>query len=246
MFDYTMTAVEKIKRDFQRIIFACSVLVQGLYVAYLISALFSGAGNPIVNGVLLGLCSLYLVFYLVMYFRESKGAKKTKKIVETIYRRSKQLIKFYTLAASVYAIWLTGGNANHFTILITAFMLVSFVLQILLEIVYKFVIDRLNLLVEGIKADVEPITKTVKATGNFIKRLKGEEIEPEAEKSKQREWLDEKVVDYRKNRAEKKVKEKQALKEKKAAKKQAEKEEKQRLALEKKQAKQTKKEDKKK
>lgn len=235
MFDYTMTALEKIKKDFQNIIFACSVLVQALYVAYLIAALFSGAGNPIVNGVLLGLCSAYLVFYLIMHFRESKGAKKTKKIVDTLYRRSKQLIKLYTLAASIYAIWLTGSNANHFTILITAFMLVSFVLQILLEIVYKLVVDRLNLLVEGFKTDITPAIKTI----NFFKKMKGEEIEQE-EKNKHREWLDKKVVDYRAKRTEEKAAKQRALKEKKAAKKQAEKEEKERLALEKKQAKQLK------
>lgn len=235
MFDYTMTALEKIKKDFQNIIFACSVLVQALYVAYLIAALFSGAGNPIVNGVLLGLCSTYLVFYLIMHFRESKGAKKTKKIVDTLYRRSKQLIKLYTLAASIYAIWLTGSNANHFTILITAFMLVSFVLQILLEIVYKLVVDRLNLLVEGFKTDITPAIKTI----NFFKKMKGEEIEQE-EKNKHREWLDKKVVDYRAKRTEEKAAKQRALKEKKAAKKQAEKEEKERLALEKKQAKQLK------
>ena len=215
MFDYTKTAVEKIKSDFQKILFACSVLVQGLYVAYLIAALFSGAGNAIVNGVLLGLCSAYLVFYLVMYFRESKGARQTKKIVELIYRRSKQLIKLYTLAASIYAIWLTGSNANHFTILITAFMLVSFVLQILLEIVYNLVVSRLTLLVEGIKADVEPITKTVKGASNFIKKLKGEEIEPEAEKTKHRLWLDEKVQESRTEKNEKKIAKKEEKKNKK-------------------------------
>ena len=222
MFDYTKTAVEKIKSDFLKIMFACNVLVQGLYVAYLIAALFSGAGNPIVNGVLLGLCSAYLAFYLVMYFRESKGAKKTKKIVELIYRRSKQLIKLYTLAASIYAIWLTGNNANHFTVLITAFMLVSLVLQILLEIVYKLVVDRLNLLVEGFKTDIAPAIKTV----NFFKKLKGEEIEPEEEKNKHREWLDKNVVNYRAQRAEEKAARQRSLKEKKAAKKLAEKEEK--------------------
>ena len=236
MFDYTMTAVEKIKKDFQKIIFVCSVLVQGLYVAYLIAALFSGAGNPILNGVLLGICVPYLVFYLVMYFRESQGVKKTKQIVRIVYRRSKQLIKLFTLAASIYAIWLTGDNPNHFTILITAFMLVSFVLQILLEIVYKLVVDRLNLLVEGFKTDMAPAIKTI----NFFKKLKGEEIEPETEKNKHRIWLDENVRDYRSNKAQQKAAKQRALKEQKAAKKQAAKEEKQRLALEKKQAKQSK------
>ena len=222
MFDYTKTAVEKIKSDFQKIIFACSVFIQSLYVAYLIAALFSGAGNAIVNGVLLGLCSGYLAFYCVMYFRETRGAKQTKKIVELIYKWSKRLIKVYTLAASIYAIILTEGNANHFTVLITAFMLVGFVLQILLEIVYKLVVSRLSLLVEGIKADVEPITKTV----NFFKKLKGDEIEEETGKSKHREWLDKNVVDYREKQKEKKAAKKQAAKEKKAAQKQAKQEEK--------------------
>lgn len=237
MFDYTMTAVEKIKKDFQTIMFACSVLVQGLYVAYLIVALCFGAGNAIVNSVLLGLCAPYLLFYIVMFWQESKGAKKTRKIVDCVYRRSKQLLKFFTLAASIYALWLTGDNANHFTVLITAFMLVSFVLQILLEIVYKLVVDRLQLLVEGVKTDIAPAIKTV----NFFKKLKGEEIEPEEEgTNKHREWLEKKVVNYRTKRAEEKAEKQRALKEKKAAKKQAEQEEKQRLALEKKQAKQKK------
>ena len=237
MFDYTKTAVEKIKNDFLKIIFACSVLVQGLYVAYLITALALGIGIPVVNGVLLGICAPYLAFYIVMFFRENQNTKKTKRIVKIVYRRSKQLIKVFTLAASIYAIWLTGDNPNHFTILITAFMLVSFVLQILLEIVYKLVVDRLNLLVEGFKTDMAPAIKTI----NFFKKLKGEEIEPETEKNKHRIWLDENVDNYRSNKAEEKAAKKLALKEKKTAKKQAEKEEKQLLALEKKQEKQTKK-----
>ncbi len=233
MFDYTMTAVQKIKSDFQKIIFACSVFVQTLYVAYLITALCVGAGNAIVNGILLGLSALYLGFYLVMYFRETRGAKQTKKIVETIYKWSKRLIKVYTLAAAIYAIILTEGNANHFTVLITAFMLVGFVLQILLEIVYKLVVSRLMLLVEGIKADIAPVTKTV----NFFKKLKGEEVESDPEKNKQREWLDKNVVVYRAERAEEKAARKLAAKARKAAQKQAKIEEKQ-------QAKQAKKENK--
>ncbi|MBQ7368302.1 MAG: hypothetical protein IJW60_01170 [Clostridia bacterium] len=231
MFDYTMTALQKIKNDFLKIIFACNVFIQVLYVAYLIVALCVGAGNAVVNGILLGLSSLYLGFYLVMNFRESRGAKQTKKIVELIYKWSKRLIKVYTLAAAIYAIILTEGNANHFTVLITAFMLVGFVLQILLEIVYRLVVSRLTLLIEGIKADVAPVTKTV----NFFKKLKGDEIEAEPEKSKQREWLDKKVVVYRAARAEEKAAKKLALKEKKAAQKRAKQEEKQ-------QAKQAKKE----
>ena len=237
MFDYTMTAVEKIKKDFQKIIFACSVLVQGLYVAYLITALALSIGSTVINSVLLGICAPYLAFYIVMFFRENQGKKKTKKIVKIVYRRSKQLIKVFTLAASIYAIWLTGDNPNHFTILITAFMLVSFVLQILLEIVYNLVVDRLNLLVEGFKTDMAPAIKTV----NFFKKLKGEEIEPEKEKNKHRIWLDENVDHYRSNKAEQKAAKQRALKEQKAAKKQAVREEKQLLALEKKQEKQARK-----
>ena len=83
MFDYTMTAVEKIKKDFQKIIFACSVLVQGLYVAYLITALALSIGSTVINGVLLGICAPYLAFYIVMFFRENQGKKKTKKITTT-------------------------------------------------------------------------------------------------------------------------------------------------------------------
>ncbi|MBO5240233.1 MAG: hypothetical protein J6B56_02285 [Clostridia bacterium] len=215
MFDYTTVALQKIKSDFLKAIFVFSVLSQCIYVAYLIYALVAGAGNVWVNAVLLVLSGGYLPFYLVMYWRESTGAKNTKKIVSLVYKRSKQVLKLYTLAMSVYTICITTANVDHFSVLITTFMLITFILQILLEIVYRLVVSRLQFLIEGVKADIEPISKAVKSTNNFFKRLKGEEIEPEAEKTKQRLWLDEKVQESRAEKAAKKLAAKQERKEKK-------------------------------
>lgn len=218
MFDYTMTALQKIKNDFLKAIFLFNVLSQSIYIAYLLYALIAGAGNVWVNGILFLLSTAYFTFYLIMHQRESTGAKHTKKTVSLIYKRSKQLLKVYTIAMSIYTICITTANVNYFTVLTTAFMLATFILQILLELVYRLVVSRLQLLMEGVKADIEPISKAVKSTNNFFKKIKGEEIEPEAEKTKHRLWLDEKVQASRAEKAAKKLAEKEEKKNKKRVK----------------------------
>lgn len=205
MLDYTTAAFHKIKSDFLKVLYVFNVSTQGLYIAYLAYVLFSGKGNVWVNASLLLLSAAYYVFFLVMSGKESKGAKTTKKIVAVIYRRSKQLIKLYTLIVTVYSICITTTNATPIAVLLTAFMLVGFILQIVLEIVYSIVVSRLNLLVEGLKADVEPIVKPVKSVDSFLKKMKGEEVAPVKEKSKARLWLDKKVGENRAERAERKL-----------------------------------------
>ncbi len=208
MLDYTTTAFNKIKSDFLKVLYVFNVSTQGLYIAYLAYVLFSGKGNVWVNAVLLALSAAYFVFFLMMSTHKGATAMATKKIVKTIFKRSKQLIKLYTLGVTVYSICITTTNATPISVLLTAFMLVGFILQIVLEIVYSIVVSRFNLLVEGLKADFEPITKPVKSVDNFFKKMKGEEIQPEEEKSKHRLWLDKTVEKTRAERAEKKLAEK--------------------------------------
>ena len=68
--------------------------------------------------------------------------------------------------------------------------------------------NRINLFIEGLKADYETITKPVKTVGNFFKKMAGKEIEEAPEPTKQRIILDQRVAEARAERQEKKLTEK--------------------------------------
>jgi hypothetical protein len=124
---------------------------------------------------------------------------------------------------AVYTIATTTSNPSVISVLLTAFIVISWVLQLALQIVL-YLFDKYSALVrEGISADVEDVTKPVRAVMGFFK--KGSEPEEEHAPSKTRLWLDEQVAIVRAERAEQKLKDKldkqETKKQAKADKKQA-------------------------
>ena len=149
---------------------------------------------------------------------QTDEAKRTKKTISTLFKRCKQIIKLVTLGIAVYGVYTTTTNVTPLSVTLTALMIVGWVLQVLFEIVYKYVVSKANFVLEGLKADWESATKPAKAVGNFFKKLTGKEVEEPKPPSKVRLWLDEKVAE---RRAERKEQKKQDKIDRKLAKKQA-------------------------
>ena len=217
MFDYTKTAWNKITEDFKRLLFFIGLIMQLLYIAYLIYALIVGVGIFIANVFLLGVSTAYLIFWLVMSKKETADDKQTKKRIGKVFKRCKQIIKLVTLGIAVYGIYTTASNVTPLSVVITALMIVGWVLQTLCEIVFHYVVKKGEFLFEGFKADIDNVKKPVTAVGNFFKKLTGKEIEPPKQRTQTRLWLDEKVAE---NRLERKERKQQEKIEKKLAKKQ--------------------------
>ena len=211
MFDYTKTAANKIIADFKRFFYWCQVVTQVVYIGYLIYALFTNTKLWIVNSILLVLSVAYFLFFLIATAKEAN--KTLKKRVKIFFRRCKQALNLFTLGVMVYGIWQTSTNAKPFSVILTALMIVCWVLQVLFEVILKFVLDKAHLIWEAVQADKEEIAKPVKTVGNFFKRITGREVEETQPPSETRILLDGMVEEYR----EQKV---QARKDKKLAKKQ--------------------------
>ena len=64
MLDYTKAAFHQVLTDLKKVAHGLNVVLQVVYISYLIYALGTGMGNPIVNGVLLGLTCAYFLFFL--------------------------------------------------------------------------------------------------------------------------------------------------------------------------------------
>ncbi len=219
MFDYTKTAVAKVVSDFKKLDYIRNIATQILYIAYLLYALIAGAGLMLANGILLFLSVAYFIFFLLVTTgKTNKSKAKTRKIVHRVFTRCKQLIKLFTLGVMIYGIYATTTHITPLSVVLSAFLIVGWVLQIVFEVVLRFFVNRANFLLEGLEADIETITKPAKTVGNFFKKMTGKEIEPEKERSKTRIWLDNKVAE---NRAEKKELKAQTKRDKKQAKKDA-------------------------
>ena len=206
MLDYTIAAYNKIKEDFNKLLYYTTVCTQLLYIAYLVYALITGTGIFIANMILLVIAVGYLAFFF--YATANHLKRPVKKKVKRLFNRCKQLVKLFTLGVMVYGICQTAANASPASVLITALMIIGFVLQIIFELIAWFLTNRINLFIEGLKADYEIITKPVKTVGNFFKRMTGKEIEEEKEPTKQRIILDQRVAEAKAERTEKKLTEK--------------------------------------
>ena len=228
MFDYTKAAFKQTVEDFKKIDFIRNIATQTLYIAYLIYAICVGLGLLVANILLLVLAVGYFAFFLFMTLKPP--TKRVKNAVKTAFTRCRQLIKLYTLGVMVYGVWLTAEHVTPLGLILSALMIVCWVLQILFEVVFKFFLNRANFILEGMEADYENMTKPVRTVGNFFKKMTGKEVEEEKPLTKNRIILDQKVALAREERKRQKeaeaearyertMQEKQARREEKAAKK---------------------------
>ncbi|MBE5745146.1 MAG: hypothetical protein E7355_03310 [Clostridiales bacterium] len=213
MFDYTKAAVQKIGDDFKRLVYVCNIGMQLAYIAYLLYAIFAPTGIPWVNIALASIAVGYFVFFMIMTGgRALYTRKKAHKIAAKIFKYSKMLLKLFTIGVMVYGIYATTQNTTAFGVILSALMIVGWLLQLIFEIISAILVPRIQLLAAALEADKEELIKPAKAVGNFFKKMAGKDVEPEKEKTKSRLWLDKKVEETRAQRKEEKRQEKAAKK----------------------------------
>ena len=192
MFKYTRTAIDIIISDIKKFstIFNYGSLI--FTSAYFIYALVTKTGNFIANIILASLFVGYTIFYFITRSMEMKTAKK---IVKRSYKWIKIVIKTFTLGAMIYGIYITTTNVTPISIILATLMIILYVLQILLELACEIVEDKKDLLVEAVAKDMEIVTRPVSAVGNFVKRMKGEEVViEEKEPSKELKILEKRMA----------------------------------------------------
>ena len=224
MLDYTKTAIRKTVDDYKRVDYIRNIITQLLYILYLTYAVYENVsaraevGIFWVNATLFTLSVAYFVFFMIMTRgKPLEPPKRTQKFVGIVFKRSKQLLKLFTLGVMVYGVYATTKTLTPIGVVLSALMIVGWVLQIIFEVLIRIFVNRAQLIIEGLEADYENLMKPAKAVGNFFKKVAGKEVEPKKEKSKTRLWLDKKVEE---NRIEKIEEKKRKKAEKKQAKKQ--------------------------
>ena len=206
MLDYTMSAIEKIKDDFTKLARVLDVTTQIVYIAYLAYTIFAKSGLFIANVILLVLAAAYFGFTLYVYSNE--GKKELKKLIKKLYKYSKRIIKLFTLGVMLYGVWLTAENVTPLSLFFSIAMAAGFIVQILFDVFITLFSRYADLCMEGLKADIENVTKPVRSVGNFFKKLSGGDVEETKEPSKARRLLDKRVGEAREEKKNRKLEEK--------------------------------------
>ena len=139
----------------------------------------------------------------------------SKKVVATVFKNAKRIIKLYTLGIAVYGVFTTvSTELNPLSLLLCCFMIVGWVLSLVFDVAIKIIESRFGLVGEAIQADVDNLLKPARSVGNFFKKMTGQEVEPEREPTKNILMLDKKIEE----RKEAQQKEKAAILEEQKAK----------------------------
>ena len=149
-----------------------NIVMQVMYFAYLLYAIGTDRGILWLNIALAGLSILYFVFYVATYNKKDDTAKQVKKSVRNLHRWCKLGGKTLTLCVMVYSIYATTQDVSPTSVIMTALMVVAWVLQLLFSLVIGFLEKEKDIILEAIRKDMEPVTKPVKAVSGFFKKFR--------------------------------------------------------------------------
>ncbi len=152
-----------------------SIVMQVMYFAYLLYAIGTERGILWLNITLAGLSIVYFVFYIATYNKKEGAVKKMKKSAKHLHRWCKLAGKTLTLSVMVYSIYATTQAVSPTSVILTALMVVAWVLQLLFSLIIGFLEKEKDLILEAIRKDMEPVTKPVRAVGGFFKKFRRSE-----------------------------------------------------------------------
>ena len=188
MFDYTRAAINKVINDFKKLGLGINFCAQGLTIAYLIYALCTNTGVLVANIILLSLSVAYLIFFI--YILKAEVKKEVKRKVKEFYQWCKRGVKLFSIGVTAYGIVITNSNFDLISLLLLLFTIIGWILEFLFYLVCKFLEVEKQLLLDGIKADMDTYTKPFRSVGNFVKKMTGKPVEEEPAPTKNRTILD--------------------------------------------------------
>jgi hypothetical protein len=216
MLEYSKAAFHKIVNNVKRLTYVCNVAMQAVMVVYLIYATATGSGKMWANISLLTICLAYFIFFLITTKCNPFTQRPVpQKHVQRAVQYTKLCIRLCSLGVSLYGVYVATTHVTGWSIILTILSLLTWLLQVILEVIKYIVEDVAKLLKDAVEADVETIMKPVTTVKNFFKKATGQEIEPAKEKSKHRLWLDEQVQKMLAERKAKKLEMKRAKSKKK-------------------------------
>ncbi len=190
VFDYTKTAINIIIKDIKKyynIFKYSSMIFTMLYFVYVLSNDYG------YFGVNLTLLVLFVVYMILDFFTNRKHFKLLKKFVRRSYKGIKFINKTFSLGVMIYGVYVASSNVSGFSIILATLMIITWVLEVILELIVVIFEDKKDLLIEGWNKDIENLKRPITTVNNFIKKVKGEEVEEVSSSSRKIKILEKRM-----------------------------------------------------
>ncbi len=160
-FDKTIAASKIIIRRLEITLIVVNIIINVLSLGYLGYVIYSNTDTVfllVVYSVLFGVHLANFVFYLIALNQEKRFKKKYKPIANNIYQIGVLLLKLLVIGFSIYEIVAYGYSTSEWVAFIV--LVAFYLIQILLQLIVRFVKNCLNTIIDGIKLDVESFTNS--------------------------------------------------------------------------------------
>ncbi|MBR2903464.1 MAG: hypothetical protein IKC37_02340 [Clostridia bacterium] len=151
------------------------LLTQLVYIGFLIyTCVVKTEGEKIANIILLSVAVSYFIFFVILTkFGRDMDAKKHSKIANTIFKWCKRLVKLYTIGVMVYGIFFLTGRATIASVLMCAFMITTFVLQLVFELLVFIITRQTKKAIGAIKTKMQNSNvHPIQSTKRFFTKIK--------------------------------------------------------------------------
>jgi len=219
MFECTKIALKETENDLKKVDYIRNLLSQIIFLCHTIYQIVLNFIDKfvlwqlILYSIFTLLTFIYLIFTLILTDYKNFKIKSTPyQKFEKGFKILKRIVRIYSLIMAISATCNLANNVNAFNLIITALLIVSFVLQIVFEILIKIIQTRVNYIIDALKADIDvafnPVNKVLTFFGKKeeSKESKNQKIlKLKAEENKMEEKA-EKKANKQKEKNEKKLK----------------------------------------
>lgn len=179
MLKYTMASYRIIKQELSSISFLVTLVSSLMMLAYLIYSAIVGNGERVINIVLCAITAINFFTYIFMRRAEKRSVKYARRWIKHTCKIAKLGINAVSLGIIIYAAAVTPEQLSTISLVLLPLMIIFWVLQAILEIVTLYVTGRMELFMNALQMDFEPIMTPIAKVKGFVGTVIGEEAAEE-------------------------------------------------------------------
>lgn len=173
MFEYTSSSIKDTLDLIKRTIYFSNLVIQFLYIFYLVFRFYNQIGYLFANIILL-VVSVFYLFYIILKTGEfnTKEENKSKKFVRSVVKNIKRILYIYLIVLATSQLYFNPTDNDNILILMTALMIFGFLLSIFFDLILMNIDQRFEIITNSMSYDIKRLKIEKKAIATMFEMLK--------------------------------------------------------------------------
>lgn len=177
MLDKTKKFLDTSLNTLKKIAFAFNIGSLSIYLLFLTYCIIKEQGNALSNILFLVAVIAYLSFYIVIHSKRGKDLKPMKKVGKRAYRWSKIIIRGLALVITFIGFRQSRSNPDIFNVIITVFMAIGWILTLVVEMIFAFILKRIKTLKSIAESGKERLSESLDKAKAAISKISSDSDE---------------------------------------------------------------------